>query len=746
MARQGMAPDRGSQRASNSQRRGDGQFPPELVHGSGVPMFRDVRYLLVEFASAPNHRALINHLREFGLALEEGTAKETQRGRALETVNHTDRRFWVRSSDGRGLTAQQVTGLQAGTAEQFVPRWIAPVYRLPNGEGLGALVSPLPNVLLIRSAPEAPAAELTGVMAGYGYEEDRVRSKFLSAFRYFVSLQPDATTAYELRSTLLRDHRGMILDARLENMPMVVPTTALPNDTLLANQWDMTQIRAAGPGTTGWDISTGAPGVAICVLDQGCDLTHPDLTFFGQGINLGTMGGTGAPTGNHGTACAGIAAARFNNSLGVAGVAGTCPILPVAFQNWTDAEVAAGINWAVANGAQVISMSFGHYAPGDGISPAGWDFTIIDPAINNAVVAQNCVLVAATGNEDISTFNRYPARHVNVIAVGASDQADNRKSPTSPDGETWWGSNWAPGVSVVAPGVLIPTTDRQGSAGYNNNAGVAGDYDMTFNGTSSATPHVAGLAALLRARNPAWSVAQIRQRIERTAAKVGTVAYAQQAGFANGTRNDAMGYGRIDVLAALQLVVKLKLVDDGGTIKWVDDHGTLKFREDPQKFKVLDDIRTVKFFDDGGTLKARDDIGSLKFADDPRLKTLDDGALKFRGDFAGDPGSIDPRPFAGPGAPAPRGAPFILATPHHSTAWMGSYPGAFEETLQQYEDALRTYEQTLAALDAGGSADPATAVALPYLREEYDALREEYEELIAASAMPSPGRGVSGNR
>ena len=553
------------------------RFPKELSHGSGAIMVLDPTHLLLSFREPQSPQDVEERVREYGMALaapggptpgiERGLERVPRPANPFEVINHTDRRFWVRSQAG-SIDQERFNALQNAMGDAL--EWIGPVYRLGNVPGLGGLVCPLPNVLLLRTTQpgEEVQRNLDRRLKRYGLSEVREKSQYLGEYRYYVLDHPEDRNAYELQSMLLESERELVSDVQFETMPMVVPITAVPNDPLFPRQWDMTRIQAGGPGTTGWDISTGAAGTIVCVLDQGCDLTHPDLQFApgaaGQGINLGTMAPPGSPTGPHGTACAGIVLGRFNNSAGVAGVAGSCSLMPVAFQNWTDAECAAGINWAANNGARVISMSFGVYAPGDGFGPTGWNFAIIDPAINNAVNTRGCVLVAATGNENTGVINRYPARNPLVIAVGGSDQADNRKNPMSADGECW-GANFGPGISVVAPCVQIPTTDIQGAGGYNSNNGgprlvacvnypscgdAAGDYFFQFNGTSSATPHVAGLAGAIRSQYAALTPGQVRDIIERTADKVGG-AYADAPGFPNGTRNNQMGYGRINMLRAL---------------------------------------------------------------------------------------------------------------------------------------------------------------------------------------------------
>jgi hypothetical protein len=448
-------------------------------------------------------------------------------------VNNTSTRRWMRTADGRPYDPAAVARAGAQQVE-----WVAPVYRLRIKDH-DEYLSVLPHVLLIEFTPTAPSDARATLATRYSLSEDKKRSKFLGAFHAYVVKDVAKATALDLLPRIAEE-RQVVKDVRFETMPMYKPTAYVPNDTLYADQWDMERINAGGAGQTGWNLERGDPAVIICVLDEGCDLNHPDLRFTPapSGINLGTMAPDGSPTGNHGTACAGLAAARIHNNDGVAGVAGGCTVLPVAFDAWSDVEVAAGIRYATNSGARVISMSFG-WDP--------WDPAIIDPAIQEAFDA-NVVMCVATHNHNSDIT--YPATNPLVMACGASDQADNRKSPASPDGE-FWGSNFGPEISVVAPGVLCPTTDILGIDGYVN-----GDYRMDFNGTSAATPHVAGLAALLISCAPTLTNVEVRAIIESTAEKVGAVAYAVDPLHSNGTWNQEMGYGRINVLEAVRLVKK----------------------------------------------------------------------------------------------------------------------------------------------------------------------------------------------
>lgn len=506
-------------------------FPKTIVHPSGARLALVPDKVLVKVAE--RHVATADPsdaLTELGLVpLDE--AEDTPSASADEAqpsapINNSPGLVFTRTGDGSKFKAPQSAVASGAGAD-----WVSPVYAA-EFEGSTEYLSPLPDAVVLPSGVADDPANAK-VLEQFGLVRNDERSRWLTGFDVFT-VTAGNQPAYEVREELARK---LGAEVKLEFIPMVVPTAIVPSDPLFPDQWDMVQIGLGGPGTTGWDRQRGSSSVTVAILDEGVDLNHPDLmgSFLNSGINLGTMSGTGAPTGNHGTPCAGIAAAPVDNGVGSAGVAGGCRILPIAFSTWSDTEVAAGINYASAQGARVISMSFGWNA---------WDRAVIDPAIA-AAHAGGMVLVAATHNHNTHGGITYPATNPLVMAVGASDQSDNRKSPSSPDGEPW-GSNWGQQMSVVAPGVRCPAPDRTGGNGY-----TGGDYTMTFNGTSAATPHVAGLAALLISRKASLTNVEVRNIIERTAAKVGTVAYNTTPGRPNGTWNEAMGYGRIDVPAAL---------------------------------------------------------------------------------------------------------------------------------------------------------------------------------------------------
>lgn len=331
---------------------------------------------------------------------------------------------------------------------------------------------------------------------------------------------------------------------------------AATNDPYFPNQWGLKNTGQNG-GTSGidihaeqaWNITAGSSSIRVAVYDQGFEMNHPDLqnNVYGVGYDAETGTSPSVVRGDHGTACAGIVGAQQNNSIGVSGVAPSANLMSVSINLYysnTPQQLANGFNWAWQNGADVISNSWGGYNPS----------TIIEDAINNTLTygrnGKGTVVVFAAGNEN-STSIRYPGNSIpEILVVGAASPCGERKSPSSCDSEGW-GSCYGTQLDVIAPGVLIPTTDRQSSNGYNTSSGTAGDYHQTFNGTSAACPHVAGLAALILSVNPTLTVQQVNDIIESTAQKVGNYNYQTTSGRPNGTWNNEMGYGLIDAYAAV---------------------------------------------------------------------------------------------------------------------------------------------------------------------------------------------------
>lgn len=331
------------------------------------------------------------------------------------------------------------------------------------------------------------------------------------------------------------------------NLIWDLPEMATPNDPLFSDQWDLNNTGQYGgtPGadmnaTAAWDISTGSASIVIAICDEGVDVDHPDLIgnmvtgYDAVTADSNPPSTPGDSGGNdaHGTCCAGIASASGNNGVGVAGINWNAKIMPVrlGFGNyWTATSwIIDSITWATDNGADVQSHSWG----GGGASTSIENAFTYSATTGRGGLGAACFCASGNDNSVVS----YPAKYAGTIAVGATSPCDERKSPSSCDGETWWGSNYGPELDIVAPGPLVTTTDIAGSAGYTSS-----DYS-TFNGTSSATPHAAGAGGLLLSVAPDLTASQVREYMRTTSDDQVGPSNEDTPGFDN-----YMGYGRVNL-------------------------------------------------------------------------------------------------------------------------------------------------------------------------------------------------------
>jgi thermitase len=213
---------------------------------------------------------------------------------------------------------------------------------------------------------------------------------------------------------------------------------------------------------------------------------------------------------DHGTHVAGTIAAKANNGVGVAGVSfnsqlAICKALNAAGSG-TTAGVANCITYLAGKGVKIISMSLG-----------GGASTTLQTAVTNAYRnGTGTLIIAAAGNDGDATLN-YPAAYPEVVSVAATDSADKRASFSNANSD----------VEIAAAGVNVLSTKRGG--GY-----------VAFSGTSMATPHVSGVAAVIAAKNPAWSAAQIRTKLDSAVDDLGTPG-----------RDPSFGFGRVNLVKAV---------------------------------------------------------------------------------------------------------------------------------------------------------------------------------------------------
>lgn len=273
-----------------------------------------------------------------------------------------------------------------------------------------------------------------------------------------------------------------------------------------------------------WDITQGDPDVIVAVIDTGCDLNHPDLlaNLLARGAEDWDFADLGDSSPDdldgHGTHVSGTVAA-VNNSIGVLGVAPKCKIMPLRI------NLTAGMN---QNRADAINYVAGRATANPGkryVINCSWrmngDHAGVRNAIQNAV-ARNVVVVFAAGNANtnVDVTPQYPGVYPEVISVAATGQSDTRASF----------SNFGTKVDVSAPGVNIFST-------------LPDDTHTFMDGTSMASPHVAGLAALIWSRNEGLTNAQVRGIIEANCDNIDV----KNPGFVG-----LLGKGRVNASKALK--------------------------------------------------------------------------------------------------------------------------------------------------------------------------------------------------
>jgi thermitase len=450
------------------------------------------------------------------------------------------------------------------TTRDLSVEWSNPVFRL------GEFTLVVTDEFIAGFPPGTPSEAVDAYNTRNGVSIVSLLSPDVYVLRVNVSAGVDAlamANRYQEEGVALYGEPNFYTLFSRSNEPQPQPITetserfAVANDSFFGQQWHLQnsgQYSGASAGAdiravTAWDVSTGSSNTIIAVLDDGVQINHPDLAskiVFPYDAVTGDFDPSPTDTAvtrdqdGHGTAVAGLAAAITNNNFGVAGVCPQCRIMPIrifrtvetspgVFQLLgTSAMTTNAINWAVNNGAAVLSNSWTQ-------TPS----TSVTNAFRNAALngrgGLGSVVLVAVGNSYQSPV-AYPASLASVlpgmIGVSASNWCNQPKAPNdgSCSGEGW-GANWGSEVVIAAPGHSLATTDMTGSDGYIN-----GDF-VYFNGTSGATPVAAGVVGLLISHNPSWTADQVRERVMRSASTSFTAGY-----------DIATGWGVIEANSAIR--------------------------------------------------------------------------------------------------------------------------------------------------------------------------------------------------
>ena len=353
-----------------------------------------------------------------------------------------------------------------------------------------------------------------------GVLQDSVKE--LSDNTYKIKLNPEKIATFKNRTANFSSVQYIEPDYRIK-------VQTIPDDPHYSEQWNLEMLNLS----TTWEKYKGSRKVKVAVVDTGIISDHPDLAEnIGPGydvIDEDYDPSDPSTDFSHGTQVAGIIGAVTDNSTGIAGINWNVEIMPVRVMdkdgNGIVSNLATGIKWAVDNGADIINLSLASSGASDTLKNA------VQYAVDNDVA-----VVAASGNNGRGQVS-YPARYSTVISVGAI-------GPTRKKADY---SNYGESLDLVAPG-----GDSKVTTTHNNTILTTTGANKPYRyypaqGTSMATPHVSGIAALLYSSG-ITGPEEIKQRLINTATTLDST----------GMNNSHYGAGLVNINRALGLEIKDK--------------------------------------------------------------------------------------------------------------------------------------------------------------------------------------------
>jgi subtilisin-like proprotein convertase family protein len=476
-----------------------------------------------------------------------------------EAVVTRKNRFIIHLETPDSMDMQSVLERQTAIRTLETVRQISPVFYTDPERDPDAYLVPTGQIV-VRFQANFSESQISDIEKKYGLQRVEIFSFSPSTYLYEAD---DPLRSIEIANDLYESVRSVYA---YPNWLRNRLTRAAPDDPLFSDQWHL-ENTGQGGGAAGedvnitslWDTYQGSENEVIGIVDDGLEIDHEDLSpnvVSGQSYDY--VDEDSDPTAEkHGTSCAGVAAGRGFNGTGITGAA---PYAGLIGHRLLGADTDANEADALSRNNDLIDIYSNSWGPADDGKRLDGPGSLTEDALENGVAngrgGLGSIFIWAGGNgedDDNSNYDGY-ANSRYAIAVAASTN----------DGERAYYSEKGANILVNAPssgGSLgITTTDRTGADGYDT-----GNYTSDFGGTSSSTPLVAGVVALMLQANPDLTWRDIRHILVETAEQNDPGDEDWTTNGAGYHINHQYGFGRIDAQAAVDAAIDWVPVDDQAT-------------------------------------------------------------------------------------------------------------------------------------------------------------------------------------